>query len=247
MMSRLTLWLAALVFCAVSVTFAYGDGVIRVGVDQNKPSVFYEDDGKVQGFYVDVFEYAAAQEQWQFEYVKGTWSQLLEWLGSGKIDLIVGIAYTEERDKIYDFTEETVFSNWGQLYTKDREIDTVLDLRGKTLAGMKDDVYAISFRTILEKFDVDVAYKDVDAYAGALECVDKGTADAAIVSRVGGMELEGGYDLFRSSVICCPKEIRYATLEGKNAHLLTGLTSRCARLRAITIRSILSRWRSGTR
>lgn len=92
--------------------------MVRVGVYDNKPLVFIDDDGKPQGIFIDLLEHVASKEHWDLKYTPGTWSECLERLESGEIDLMTAIAYSKERGKKYNFTYETVITNWGQVFVQ---------------------------------------------------------------------------------------------------------------------------------
>jgi ABC-type amino acid transport substrate-binding protein len=88
---------------------------VRVGVYQNTPLTF-EENGKTKGFFIDILEHIAGKEGWRIEYVHSSWPECLSNLKSGEIDLLGGIAYSETRGRIFDYTYESVITNWGQLY-----------------------------------------------------------------------------------------------------------------------------------
>lgn len=116
--------------------------ILRVGIYQFKPLAFLDDEGNAQGLYVDILEEIARAEGWEILYVPGTWTECLRRLEQGEIDLLVAIAYSPERDQLYDFNEETLFTNWGQLYVApDSDIESILDLRDKAVAGVTEDIY----------------------------------------------------------------------------------------------------------
>jgi len=205
---------------------------VRVGVYQNRPGVFYEETGPAKGFYIDVLNHTADVEGWDIEFVKETWPVLIESLRQGTIDLLVGIAHTKEREALYDFTDETVFANWGQVYVKDAGIESLLDLRGKRLAGLAKDIYTDRFRVLLKRFDIKPNFIAVEAYEDVLKALDKGDADAGIISRATGLQLEQKYDVRRSPIVCCAMEIRYAVPKGRNGDLLIGLNKSMRALKA---------------
>ena len=203
--------------------FAHGEGELRVGIYQNSPSVFYDDTGKVQGFFIDVLEYTAKAEGWELDYVKDTWPRLIELLDSGGIDMIAGMAFSEERDKLYDFTTEPVFINWGQVYVQNEDIQSILDLRDRTVVGLRKDIYGISFQKLLKQFRVPVNFIEVNSYADVMRFVENGIADAGITSRSIGKLLESQFQVFRSPIICCSKEVHYSTPKGEGKVFLDGL------------------------
>jgi hypothetical protein len=47
----------------------YGKTVLKVGVYNNKPTVFVNETGVVQGLFVDILEDIALRENWKNEYV----------------------------------------------------------------------------------------------------------------------------------------------------------------------------------
>jgi hypothetical protein len=55
----------------------------------------------------------------------------------GEIDLLVAIAYSEERSKRFLFNNETLVTNWPQVYTQqDSQIQSLLDLKGKKISSL---------------------------------------------------------------------------------------------------------------
>lgn len=194
--------------------------MVRVGIYQNRPGVFTTEEGQVKGFYIDMLEEIATQEQWQLTYISGTWPEGLNRLEKEEIDLLVAIAHTEERAKKYAFNKETLFSNWGQVYVRNLEFQSILSLEGRKIAGLKGDIYTIQFHKLMNSFQIAHQMVETAEYKDVLELVANGTVDVGVVSRSHGLITEQGYNLFRSPIICCPMEIRYAAPKGKNQHLL---------------------------
>ncbi|MBN2239602.1 MAG: transporter substrate-binding domain-containing protein, partial [Dehalococcoidales bacterium] len=77
--------------------FADTAGAIRVGIYDNKPKIFVTDDGKASGFWPDIIEYIGSKENWNIEYVYGTWEECMSRLETGEIDVMPDVAYSEER------------------------------------------------------------------------------------------------------------------------------------------------------
>ncbi|MBF0582834.1 MAG: transporter substrate-binding domain-containing protein [Magnetococcales bacterium] len=204
---------------------------VRVGVYQNRPGVFFSEQGVAAGFYIDILEAVAYQEDWQLDYLPGTWPEGLIRLENGTIDILVAIAYTQERTKKFSFTKETLFSNWGQVYVHDLEIQSILDLEGRSIAGLRGDIYTIQFDDLMNKFQIAHKMVETTEYKEVLRLVSDGTVDAGIISRSNGLIIEQMFDLFRSPILCCPMEIRYATPKGRNQDLLDALDHHITRLK----------------
>ena len=102
--------LAASVFFASVLVSAQ---VVRVGFYENPPKLYTDEAGTISGFFPEILEYIAAEEDWEIVYVSGTWDEGLRRLADGEIDLLPDVAYSEARSGSLEFSEETLFVNWG--------------------------------------------------------------------------------------------------------------------------------------
>ncbi|MEO5340465.1 MAG: transporter substrate-binding domain-containing protein [Magnetococcus sp. MYC-9] len=196
---------------------------VNVGVYQNEPGVFADKDGRIKGFYIDLLEQTASKEGWKLNYVFGTWAETYQRLLDGTIDLQVAIAHTPERVEKFSFSEETAFANWGQLYVWNPDLDALPKLKGKIVAGMKDDIYFVRFKALLSQLGIEIYPLNQADYETVLQTVTDNDADAGIISRSAGMMLDKGFAVYKSPVVCCPMEIRFATPKNRNADLLQAL------------------------
>lgn len=95
---------AALLLCLVLAAvlalpvkaLAQKSGIIRVGWYE---SPFNSTDplGRRSGYAYDYQQKIAAYSGWTYEYVEGSWSDLLQMLSDGKIDLMSDVSFTDER------------------------------------------------------------------------------------------------------------------------------------------------------
>ena len=221
-----------LAFFSICVFFCVGSNVgfsgaaqlVKVGVYQNKPKVFIDEQGKVQGIFIDILEYIAEHENWDLEYVPGTWDQCLQRLENRDIDLLVDIAYSEERATRFDYHELTMLNNWALVYThKGADYESVLDLEDRRLAVLKGDISYIGFKQRLKQFNVNCHFIETDEFIDIFRAVEQGTADAGLISRLFGLQYEKNFDVDKSPIICCPVELRYAAPKGENAELLRAI------------------------
>ena len=133
------------------------EGKVKVGVYDNAPIVFQDKEGNFRGFSLEVLEHIASKENWNLEYIFGTWPECLARLEKGQTDIQVYIAYSEERAKKYDFTQEPLLGNWGVIYAwPGSGIETVLDLKGKTVALLSKGIHAIALRSLLKTLVFDL-------------------------------------------------------------------------------------------
>ena len=207
------------VWLLAGFTLSAGDPV-RVGIYQNAPLVFLDEEGRPSGFYVDLLEAIAAEEGWDLEYVECSFSDCLAMLERGDIDLMTAIAYSEEREQRFDFNREIVLANWGQMYIREGGPQAIPDLEGRSVAVVREDIYYTRFRTLIDSLDVSCRFVELDDYGQVMERVAAGEADAGLVARLYGLRHERTYDLVRSPIRCCPSELHFAAPKGEGEDLL---------------------------
>ena len=72
--------------------------VVRVGWYES-PFNTTDEQGRRSGYAYDYQQKIAAHTGWKYEYVEGSWADLLQMLREGKIDLLSDVSYTDERAK----------------------------------------------------------------------------------------------------------------------------------------------------
>ena len=116
--------------------------VVRVGVYENAPKVFSNEKGEFVGFFPVIIQDIAKKEGWTLEFVNGTWTQGLERLENHEIDIMVDVAYSEDRAMLYDFNQVALIENWGTLYTiPGVSVTTFRDLDGLTVAVINNSIH----------------------------------------------------------------------------------------------------------
>ena len=211
---------AILVISTPELILASGKA-IKVGIYQNKPKVFINSAGKPQGFFIDILNYIASKEGWQLEYIASTWEKNLQKLEMAEIDLLLDIAESEGRSELFDFNEEIIFSNWAIVYGQKRsKIQSILDLKGKKIAAMKGDISYEDFSRNIENLGIYAAFEEADKFSDVFELIAHGKVDAGIISRLYGLQHEDKYNVARSTIICCPRNLYFAVPKNKNQDLI---------------------------
>lgn len=206
-----------IMLCGISL-FAQ---TLKLGIYQNKPLVFASEGGKVQGIAIEILKYIAEREKWTMEYRKGTLEECLSWLSSGEIDMIAGLAYSEERAKVYDFNQETLLTSWGQIYSRRQShCQSFLDMNNKTIAVLKGDIYYHEFIRLMENFQIACHYIETTDYKNIFEKISTGEADAGIVSRLHDTHYEKLFRVVKTPIVFCPVEVRFAAKKESHRDIL---------------------------
>ncbi len=198
--------------------------LLRVGIYNNPPLEYVDSHGEAHGLVVDLLEAAAQEEGWVLDYVPCEWPNCIHQLETGQIDLMGAIAYTPTRSENLDFNSETYLVNWGIIYARaGTKVQSLLDLDGKTLALLREDIHAEALRDLMRRFGLQPEYVEVQDYHTVLRLVSQGEADLGLVNRVFGTLHENEYDVRRTPIVLNPIEVRFAATKGKHADVLAAL------------------------
>jgi len=130
---------------------AQADGerkVVRVGWHE-EPYFITDSFGRSSGYTYDYQRKIAAYTGWEYEYVKGNWSELLPKLKSGEIDLLGNMSYSEERAQNMLFSSIPMGTESYYLFiaTEDESVreEDPTSLNGKKVGVAKDSIQSIKF------------------------------------------------------------------------------------------------------
>jgi len=166
--------------------------IVRVGIYENQPKIFTDDKGNATGLWPDIIEYIALKEGWKIQYVHGAWTECLTRLENNEIDLMPDMAYTEERSKTYDFSQEAVYSSWAKVYARmGTDINSILDLDGKKIAVLSGSVNVEGpegLKDLGKSYNIHCTLIETDSYIKVFELLANGEADAGVTSKYFGYQ-----------------------------------------------------------
>jgi PAS domain S-box-containing protein len=232
---RLTLLLAAFCLLLTASASLGGDAGarrIRVGAFNFYPGIFQQD-GKVQGIFVDLINEVARREGWKVEYLYGDWAEGISRIKKGEVDLLTAVAWTPERTEFLDFAKTPLLTVWGELYVRSQsQLNNIKEIQGKTVAVMKADFNGASFRNMIEKFGIDCRFVEYGNFEQIFAAVASGKVDAGVVNSTFGTAKHHQYGLASSGIIFNPFDIYLAAGKGENPKVLEVLDRYLAGWRA---------------
>ncbi|WP_419662862.1 two component system sensor histidine kinase [Desulfosarcina variabilis str. Montpellier] len=198
--------------------------IIKVGVYENNPKVFTEESGKAAGIFIEIIEAIAEKENWELKYLNGSWAEGLERLEIGEIDLMPDVAYTADRENLFDFHKIPVLSSWFQVCVpKSSPINTILDLNGKRIAVLEGSVQQEAFVHLNNGFGLNTKIISLPDYKSIFGMVSKNEADAAITNRFYGQVHSKEFGLKDTAIIFSPSNLFFAATKGKNQKALEAI------------------------
>jgi len=188
---------------------------IRVGAYANPPKIFQDDNGDVAGFWPELIADIAKKENWQIEYVWGSWSEGLDRLKSGEIDIFPDVAVTESRKALYEFSRETVLLSWSRLYVNEDipAFSSIFDLSGRKIAVLKNSVNYVGpegIRKVLRSFGINCTFIECESYAKVFQAVQNNSAYGGVSNRNFGNTYAEKYGLKQTSLLFQPANLNFA-------------------------------------
>ena len=201
--------------------------IVRVGVYQNKPKIFMDENGRASGLFIDLLAEIARAEGWNLAFVPCQWTDCLSALDDGKLDLMPDVAYSRERAERYDFHHTPVLESWSQIYTRAGDsIHALADLDGRRIAVLRGSIQVALFEQMMTGFGFNVIIVPTESFESAFQGVQNGTADAAIVNHFFGDYFHREFGLVRTPIVFQVAELHYVTAAGRNPELLLAIDRR---------------------
>jgi len=215
---------AVALLCLVVATAAWADRTVRVGAYRNSPKIDITENGKAEGFFVDLIEAIAQREQWQIEYVPGTWAEGLQRLAKGEIDLMPDVALSAERERQFNFHREPALSSWSQVYARRGSgIRALTDLEGRRVVVLENSVQQEQFEALVHSFALHVALVSRPDFAAAFRAVASGEADAVVTNRFYGIRHAASAGLEDTAILFAPSKLYFAAPKKGDPALLAAI------------------------
>ncbi|MDD3876519.1 MAG: transporter substrate-binding domain-containing protein [Bacteroidales bacterium] len=185
---------------------------LRVGVYDNPPKVFMNEDGNPDGIFIDIVKSIAENEDLEIEYVFGEWSELISMLQHNEIDVMPDVAYTTERDSLFSFNKLPVVGSWLEVYTtRPSSINSVSDLQNKRIGVLKGSVQEEYIRNDFRN-DFDLSYEMLiyNNYTDLVAALKEKKVDAIVASSFFYFSPLFSDDIFTTGIVLRPSELFYA-------------------------------------
>ena len=170
----LVLLLAMLLAMLPTAAFAEAPDAspVRVGWYEDSYNITGKD-GERSGYGYEYEQSVAAYTGWTYEYIKGGWSELLEQMERGDIDLMGGISYTDERAEKMLFSDlpmgEEKYYLYADLAHTDISASDLSTLNGKRIGLLAGSVHETQFSEWEEKHGLQLQHVAIIGLEDALQ------------------------------------------------------------------------------
>jgi len=184
-----------------------GRRTLRIGGDWNYPPYSYTANDQPQGLDMEMARAVGQALNVNVEIWQGPWKDVRRWLEEGSIDAVAGMAYSEEREKIYDFSTPYAYLSFDLFVPQSSDLNGMEDLRDKSVVVQRGGV--------MEEYLVRSGLAEqvilVENAPDALTLLAAGRYDAALLN-----EAQGHYFLqknpdwrLKALAVDSPQTVRY--------------------------------------
>src|SRR5690348_7930487 len=168
-------------------SFGAAQTVLKVGVYQNPPKLYVDEQERPRGMYVDLLAAIAKATNLQVEYVPCAWVECLNWLESGRLDVMPDVAHSAERALRFRFSKVPVFHGWSVVYVHSRSgIDSLVDLDRKRVAVLRGGAQETEMTKLAAEYGIRPSLVQYESFERMFEDLRDRKVDAALFNRFVG-------------------------------------------------------------
>lgn len=159
--------------------------VVRVGWYES-PFNITGTNGERSGYGYEYQQAIAAYTGWEYEYVTGEWSELLQMLQEGKIDLLSDVSYNSDRANEMLFSAHDMGQEKYYIYASSSHPEIspadINSLNGKKIGIIADSILSDMYTKWAEESDISAEIVSVNSYDGIITRLKSGEIDCIVSS-----------------------------------------------------------------
>lgn len=161
---------------------------IKVGYFDYSSFIDKDEEGNFTGYGVEYLEEISKYTNWEYEYVYGTWSESLERLSKGEIDLLCTAQYTEDRGDLYNYARYSNGVEYTAMYVSSKNTNVYYEdfeaFNGLKIGLLKDSFQNIVFEEYAREnnFKYDASY--FDFAEEMVDAMESGSVDAIVLGNI---------------------------------------------------------------
>jgi PAS domain S-box-containing protein len=198
------------------------DKVIRVGVYDNPPKIFYNENDKPEGVFIDLIKEIGKAENLKLEYVFDTWDNLYKKLQKGEIDVLPDVVYSAQRDSIFSLNKLPVLTSWLEAFSrKELKLNSVLELNNLKVGVLKGSIQETQMRDVVPKnFNIAFNLYTYDNYTSSAKALKNSEIDILVADRFFTFSNLFDENIVPTGIIIRPSALHFAFTKNKNKALV---------------------------
>lgn len=154
---------------------------VTVGFYDHKPYFYIDEKDQVAGIYHDIIQRIAEDVGFEVKYIMDGFSNIIENSKNNKIDLVLGLHYTEERSKYFHYSDLPIGTEDVAIFVHEDIGEGSLEkLSGMKLALVKDEENSKWILSLLKNRGIEVEEVYVTTYSEANQIFILEQVDATV-------------------------------------------------------------------
>ncbi|HEO71854.1 MAG TPA: transporter substrate-binding domain-containing protein, partial [Candidatus Hydrogenedentes bacterium] len=150
------------------------------------PFCIVHEDGRADGFSVELMRAALAEMGREVTFRTGPWAEVRGWLERGEVDALPLVGRTPEREHLFDFTVPYMTMHGAIVLREETgDVHSVTDLRGRRVGVMQGD----NAEEFLRREDRGLEILATPTFSDAFHALAEGRCDAVVVQRLVALRL----------------------------------------------------------
>ncbi|BAW95344.1 two-component response regulator [[Synechococcus] sp. NIES-970] len=204
---------------------------VTVGVYQNDPKVFLDAGDRPRGFWVDITNEIGRAENWGITYVPCEWEQCLQQVEQGELDLMVDVAYSDNRNEQFDFNTVIVLASWSQVYSRRGvRLDNILDLDQKKVGLLAAGIQQEVLQERIKSYGIQPELVGINSYPEMFGQLEAGAVDAVVVNNFFGNKFSPDYQVIKTDILFNPARLHFIVPKGDPKQLIPAIDQQMSRL-----------------
>ncbi|BBR40254.1 ABC transporter substrate-binding protein [Aeromonas veronii] len=140
-------WIALLLLFAMPVR---ATSTLTVATDLWPPFRILQPDGRFYGLDMDILQQLESRSGIRFKVKRMPWGRALKQMQTGRVDLMIGLAYTAERAQFIDYLQPPYYQCWPAFYGKPVNVARIhqyRDLQGVKVGYVLNSAYFEPFNS----------------------------------------------------------------------------------------------------
>ena len=144
-----------------------------------------DDKSPKSGYSYEYLQKLASYTGWKYEYVYGEWSELFQKLVNGEIDLMAGVAYSDERTELINYPNTEMLNETFYIYKSEADesiqCGEISSYRGKRIGLLKNDQRMNSaLMNWKESNDAEIEIVKLDDFSECVDAFNSGKIDGFV-------------------------------------------------------------------
>ncbi len=195
-----SLCLALVVLAVLTPKTAFGQSrTVRVGVYQNEPKIFMDQNGRASGIFIELLEEIGVREGWTLEYVPCEWADCLLALedGADRPDAGCRVFAGTGRQSMISIRPRSLKAGQGSIRPPKRRSMRMPIWMASGSPCFKGSIQQTVFQQLMDGFGYQVTLVPAGSFGEAFQMAANGSADAAIANTFFGDYFYQDYGLVK--------------------------------------------------